>query len=65
MENTIREQLKSSFRDYFNNYLSVEAWATDNDLSAIEARTIIDIGRDLHDEDAEALQKLISAKIAG
>jgi hypothetical protein len=56
MSQDIREQLKAHFLDYANNYLSIETWGLDKNINKEDATQIIDMGRRLHDEDAEALK---------
>ena len=42
-------QLASLFRDYLNDYLTVERFA-DHEVSVNDARTLIDLGRKYHEE---------------
>jgi len=53
MSKDIREELKAFYLDYANNYLTVATWGLDNNLSEEDANQIINMGRKLHDEDAE------------
>ena len=48
--NTINEQLRAKFLDYFNNYLSVAKFAEHNEISEPLALTIITAGRELHEQ---------------
>jgi hypothetical protein len=48
--NTINEQLRAKFLDYFNNYLSVAKFAEHNEISEALALTIITAGRELHEQ---------------
>jgi len=48
----MREKLIQSYLDYVNNYLTVEAFAFDKGVSIKVANTIIDLGRELNNEDA-------------
>ena len=44
-----REQLQAMYLDYVNNYLTVEKWAEHNGLYVSEARTLLDVCRQCHE----------------
>ena len=44
------------FRDYWNNFLTVEAFATHHQMTPKEAADIIAKGREEHDKKADALK---------
>ena len=52
--NTINEQLRAMFLDYFNNYLSVAKFAEHNEISEAVALTIITAGKELHEQYVKA-----------
>lgn len=56
MSKDIREELKAHYLDYFNNYITVATWGLDNNLDEPHAQQIIDMGRELHNEDATGLK---------
>lgn len=53
---TYRDILKQKFRDYLNNYLTVEKFAESNGISPDQAITLLNMGRELHDADAEGTE---------
>ena len=58
MKHTKKQQRKKElFRDYWNNFITVGAFAAYYGLSDTAARTIIEIGRTLHNEEAEFLKE--------
>lgn len=50
---TIRTFLKEKFRDYMNNYLTVEKLADDNGITTKDAVALLNMGRFYHDADAD------------
>ena len=40
-----REVIQEMFLDYFNNYISIEKFSIDNDLSIQEAKLLIKLGQ--------------------
>lgn len=56
MSKDIREELKAHYLDYVNNYITVATWGLDNNLDEAYAQQIIDMGRELHNEDAKGLK---------
>lgn len=49
----MRTILKEKFLDYFNNYLTVEKYAEDNEITYAEAAWVIRTGRKYHEEDCK------------
>lgn len=45
----IKEQLQFAFLEYFNNYLSIEKYAIDFNLTKDEAERLIELGREIHE----------------
>lgn len=43
-------ELAKLFREYLNDYLTVERFAEDHEVSVNDARTLIDLGRKYHEE---------------
>ena len=56
-----REYLKGVWRDWANNYLTLEKMAADHKMDADDLAILIKLGRDLHNADAE-LEKTRRAK---
>lgn len=48
-----REYLKSLFRDYWNNYLTVDRFAEVHNVDNVTMLALIDEGRRYHNQDAE------------
>ena len=48
------EQLADLFRDYFNNFINIETFATYHQISETEARKIIKAGRTYHKQQAKS-----------
>ena len=46
---TIQEHLRTSFLDYFNNYLTVEKFAEHNNITDGNAQIIINMGKKYHE----------------
>ena len=46
----MNEQLREFYLDWVNNYLTVEKLAEHYELDVSHARTLIDIGRDAHQQ---------------
>ena len=46
---TLSTTLANLYLDYFNNYLTVSTFAEHHGLTEIQARTLLDIGRDVHE----------------
>ena len=44
---TYADRLAAMFRDYFNDYLTVERFAEHNDLTLAEAGKLIKLGREI------------------
>jgi len=42
---TYRKVIQEMFLDYFNNYISIEKFSIDNDLSIQEAKLLIKLGQ--------------------
>lgn len=42
-------ELAKFFREYINDYLTVERFAEDHEISVNDARTLIDLGRKYHE----------------
>ena len=55
---TFQEHLRTSFLDYFNNYLTVEKFAEHNNITETDANTIIEMGRKYHEEYAKLWAEL-------
>lgn len=55
---SIKEQLITSYLDWFNNYLSVAVWAEHHNMQPADAQAVIDIGRTLHEREAAKQQRL-------
>ena len=57
MSNYQQEQrAKRLFRDYYNNYLTVAAFAAGNHLSISQAEQVITLGREVHNREAQFLK---------
>lgn len=54
---TINEQLRAMFVDYFFNYLTVDKFAEDNQISKAVALTIIKTGKELHEQSYVQMRK--------
>jgi len=50
---TIRTELKMMYRDYFNNYLTVETFAEHHAVAYEDMEKLIEIGKLYHDTDAD------------
>ena len=50
---TFQEHLRTSFLDYFCNYLTVAKFAEHNNITDTDAQVIIDMGRKYHEEYAK------------
>lgn len=50
---TLREHLKEFYRDYRNNYLTTYRIAKDYDIPIPQMHQLLQVGRVLHDRDAE------------
>ena len=48
LEPTAREILKSIYRDYFNNYLTVDKFSEHNGLNLYQGQRLIDLAREVH-----------------
>ena len=48
-----REYLKGIWRDWANNYLTLDKMAADHHIDADDLAMLIKLGRDLHNADAE------------
>ena len=48
-----REYLTGVWRDWFNNYLTLNKMAADHNINADDLAILIKMGRDLHNADAE------------
>ena len=46
----MNKQLREFYLDWVNNYLTVETMAEQHELDVAHARTLIDIGRDAHQQ---------------
>ena len=51
---TMAKQLQEFYLDWINNYLTVDKIAEHNDLTAADARILIELGRAYHQERIEA-----------
>jgi hypothetical protein len=47
---TLQEHLRTSFLDYFNNYLTVEKFAEHNNITEGDAQIIINMGKKYHEK---------------
>ena len=47
---TANQFFRAAFLDYFNNYMTVEKYAEDNEISTADAKELIDIGRKYHEK---------------
>jgi len=47
----MREQLKAFYIDWFNNFLTMERFAEYYNLSVIQAKALVDFGREIYKED--------------
>ena len=52
----LNEILRIKFLDFFNNYLTPAKFAERNEISESEAKIIIKIGGDLHEQHCERLK---------
>ena len=50
---TFRTELKNMYRDYFNNYLTVETFAEHHAIAYEDMEKIIEMGKLYHNTDAE------------
>ena len=41
---------RASFLDFFNNYMTIEEYAEDNEISTADAKKLIDAGRKYHEK---------------
>ena len=44
---TARDQLLEIYRDWFNNYVYIERYACDNDLTTEQANALINLAREV------------------
>ena len=54
-----QQRAKFLFRDWFNNFLSVEAFAAHHLITIGQAEKAIKIGREIHNREAEFLKRAI------
>ena len=47
---TANKYFRAAFLDYFNNYLTIEKYAEDNEISTADAKNLIDAGRKYHEK---------------
>ena len=50
---TANKYFINAFLDYFNNYLTIEKYAEDNEISTADAQKLIDAGRKYHEQYAK------------
>ena len=50
---TIRTELKMMYRDYYNNYLTIETFAEHHAVAYEDMEKLIEIGKLYHDTDAD------------
>lgn len=55
--NETKKHLIGLFLDWFNNYLTLDYFASDYGLTKFEAQRLINIGRKYHNENAEKVKK--------
>ena len=52
-----REQLRQHFRNWWNDYLTVDQFASDNGWSKNRAMRVLNLGRRLHNRQADELAR--------
>jgi len=52
-DKTANQVLRELFLDYFNNYLTIEKFAEHNNINVEVAQTVINAGRELHEDYVE------------
>ena len=52
MINTLKIELANLYLDYLNDFLTIERFAEYYDLSVTQATTLINLGREYHEERA-------------
>jgi hypothetical protein len=55
-----RAKLRCIFREWWNDYLTIQKIAEDYDISPERAYRIINIGRRLHNKRADQLRKIVN-----
>ena len=50
-------QLKDIYLDWVNNYISVTKFAYDNNLTLVQAKTLIELSREVYDMDIKYIKK--------
>ena len=54
---TANQFFMAAFLDYFNNYLTIEKYAEDNEISIEDATDLIDAGRKYHEQHVKLCRK--------
>jgi len=49
--------LKDIYLDWVNNYISVTKFAYDNNLTLVQAKTLIELSREVYDMDIKYIKK--------
>ena len=49
--------LKDIYLDWVNNYISITKFAYDNNLTLVQAKTLIELSRDVYDMDIKYIKK--------
>ena len=52
----MKEQLAAFYRQYINEFLTIERFAVYHDMSEEDATKLVEMGRKFHEEFAEALR---------
>ena len=50
-------RLKNIYIDWVNNYISVTKFAYDNNLTLVQAKTLIELSREVYDMDIKYIKK--------
>jgi|11_taG_2_1085331.scaffolds.fasta_scaffold13950_4 hypothetical protein len=50
-------QLKDIYLDWVNNYISVTKFAYDNNLTLVQAKTLIELSREVYEMDIKYIKK--------
>ena len=49
--------LKDIYLDWVNNYISITKFAYDNNLTLVQAKTLIELSREVYDMDIKYIKK--------
>ena len=59
---TTDKLLRDLFLDWFNNYLTVEKFAEHRELSVLDAKRFIELGRTIHENNVQCIKNERASK---